>query len=215
MRDSTPWLRRLLWGVLVAALATVAAVALVNRLACRRAASPTPPPLLGHLPDFTLTNRDGRTIRLRDLAGAPWVADFVFTRCQSSCPLMTARLAILDRALTRPRGLRLVSFTVDPDHDTAPVLAGYAVSFAASPRWLFLTGSARELYALSRQGFKLGIELPGGAVASGAAGTIVHSTRFILVDGRSNIRRYYEALDPTTRSRLAADLTALGEEESR
>ena len=82
--------RGLLWGILVAVLLVVATAALVQQL--RR---PDPPPVLGQVPDFTLTNRDGRTVHLSDLAGAPWIADFIFTRCPASCPIMTARMAKL------------------------------------------------------------------------------------------------------------------------
>src|SRR5690606_7579516 len=75
--------RGLIWGLLVAALVLVAAAAAFQRW--RR---PEPPPVLGRVPAFELTNRDGRQVTLADLAGRPWVADFIFTRCPASCPVM-------------------------------------------------------------------------------------------------------------------------------
>lgn len=195
--------RGLLWGLLVAALLAVAAAALFQQL--RR---PEPPPVLSELPGFSLTNRDGRTVTLRDLAGAPWVADFVFTRCPATCPMMTARMARLNRGLPADLPVRLVSFTVDPEHDTPEVLERYAQFFEAPDRWLFLTGDRDEILALSEKGFKLGVtmELPPG---TDAPEPIVHSTRFVLVDGEGRIRGYYDAFDEESMERLERDLKAL------
>ncbi|HEV2853066.1 MAG TPA: SCO family protein [Thermoanaerobaculia bacterium] len=194
--------RGLLWGVLVAVLIVVAAAALMQQL--RR---PEPPPVLGQVPDFALTNRDGRTVRLADLAGKPWIADFIFTRCPASCPVMTARMARLNRDLPEDSAVRLVSFTVDPDHDTPQVLQQYAASFKAPDRWLFLTGDKRALYHLSREGFKLGIEM-NPQPATGSIEPILHSTRFVLVDGEGRIRGYYEGFDEESMGKLERDLGA-------
>jgi protein SCO1 len=195
--------RGLLWGLLVAALLAVAAAALVQRL--RR---PEPPPVLGEVPEFVLTNRDGRPVRRADLQGAPWVADFIFTRCPASCPMMTARMARFERELPRDLPVRLVSFSVDPEHDTPEVLERYARSFAAPDRWLFLTGTREQIRSLTVEGFKLGLEMepPPGM---NAPEPILHSTRFVLVDGQGRIRGYYEAFDEESMKRLEADLRAL------
>jgi protein SCO1/2 len=223
------WVRPLLWGLLLAALLGVGAAAFFQwrergrrEEELRQAEALA---VLGRVPAFTLTNRDGRTVRLDDLAGAPWIADFVFTRCVSSCPMLSARMARLDRSLPAGTRIRLVSFSVDPAYDTPAVLERYARARGASGRWLFLTGNAGQVRTLSRQGFKLALE-PGSAGASGTAGTpagagvgaggtgaggeaILHSTRFVLVDARGAIRGYYQALDPEALRRLAADARAL------
>ncbi len=202
------WLRPALWGLLLAALVGVG-VAAVHQQRARGAALALP--RLGRVPDFALTNRDGGAVRLSDLGGAPWIADFIFTRCMSSCPLLSARMARLDREL--PRGIRLVSLSVDPVFDTAPVLATYARSFGATPRWLFLTGPPQTMLRLSRAGFKLALEPGGGGAAP--ADPILHSTRFVLVDGDGEIRGYYNALDPRSVARLTADAEALAGQAPR
>lgn len=198
-----PLRRGLLWGFLVAALLAVTAAALVQRF--RR---PEPPPVLGQLPDFTLTNRDGRPVSLADLSGTLWVADFVFTRCPASCPMMTARMARLGRDLPQGLPVRFVSFSVDPDYDTPEVLQRYAESFSAPDHWLFLTGTREQILHLTTKGFLLGLELtpPPGM---DAPEPILHSTRFVLVDGEGRIRGYYEAFDEEAMKRLEADLRAL------
>lgn len=193
--------RSLLWGILVAVLLMVAAAALVQEL--RR---PDPPPILSQVPDFTLTNRDGRTIHRSDLAGAPWIADFIFTRCPASCPIMTTRMAKLERDLPPDLGVRFVSFTVDPDHDTPEVLQKYATSFKVPDRWLFLTGDKDQLYRLSKEGFKLGVEINP---EPNTLEPVLHSTRFVLVDGEGRIRGYYDGFDEESVGRLEGDLGAI------
>jgi cytochrome oxidase Cu insertion factor (SCO1/SenC/PrrC family) len=202
-------MRPLVWGLLVAALIGVAAAAVHQRAnrAARQAMLERQAalPVLGQVPDFTLTNRDGRTVRRADLAGAPWIADFVFTSCISSCPLLSARLARIDSSLPAGSGIRLVSFSVDPAHDTPDVLERYARSYGASGRWLFLTGDGEQVQTLSRQGFKLALEAGGGSGTE----AILHSTRFVLVDADGAIRGSYPALDPEALRQLAADVRAL------
>jgi protein SCO1/2 len=191
----------------VAALVVVIAATAVDRW--RR---PEPPPLMDQAPAFTLTNRDGRAVRSQDLAGKPWIADFIFTRCPASCPLMTARMARLDQELARDHEVRLVSISVDPEHDTPAVLERYAQSYKAPPRWLFLTGGKEEIYRLSRQGFKLGIDIPPPSGPGGpAVEPILHSTRFVLVDGQGRIRGYYDGIDEDSMKKLRGALEAVEE----
>jgi cytochrome oxidase Cu insertion factor (SCO1/SenC/PrrC family) len=201
MAAEPAWRRSLLWGLLVAVLLAVVTAAGLQRL--RR---PDPPPVLGQVPAFSLTNRDGRTVGLTDLAGAPWVADFVFTRCPASCPIMTARMAKLNRELPEDLGVRMVSITVDPDHDTPQVLQKYAASFKAPDHWLFLTGNKEALFRLSKEGFKLGVEVN---TQTDSIEPILHSTRFVLVDGLGRIRGYYDGFDEESMAKLKQDLLAI------
>jgi protein SCO1 len=195
--------RFLLWGLLVAVLLSVvlAFTSQVHRH--------PPPPVLGQVPPFALTNRDGKPVTLATLAGTPWIADFVFTRCAASCPLMTARMARLGRELPDGIKVRRVSFTVDPVHDTPEVLARYAAQYQAPADWLFLTGPEADLHRLSRDGFKLAIDIPQGDAGS-TQEPILHSTRFVLVDGQGKIRGYYDGEDEAAVSRMIGDLGALG-----
>jgi protein SCO1/2 len=205
-RMASSGLRRgLIWAFLVVALVVVIAATAIDRLGRR-----DPPPVLDPAPAFTLTNRDGRAVRRQDLAGKPWIADFIFTRCPASCPLMTARMARLNRELPRDLDVRLVSFSVDPEHDTPQVLERYAESYKAPARWFFLTGGKEEIYRLSRQGFKLGIEIPPPSAPGGpAVEPILHSTRFVLVDGQGRIRGYYDGFDEDSMKKLVGDLAAV------
>ena len=143
-----------------------------------------------------------------DLLGAPWVADFVFTRCVLYCPRLTARMKEL-RALLPPE-VKTVSFSVDPEHDTPEVLAAYAAGFQIEGKsWLFLTGSRAEIWELVRKGFLLPVEDAPEIPAS----PILHSNRFVLVDSRGRIRSMVEAYEEDALERLLADLAALRREE--
>ena len=165
-----------------------------------------PPPKLSSLPGFSFTDQDGATVRLDDLLGEPWVADFIFTRCPGPCPLMSKKMQQLGPLL--PEGVRRVSFSVDPDYDTPEVLAEYAARYDAGDDWIFLTGDRQGLWELSRDGFKLGVdeaidELPQ------QQGPIVHSTRFVLVDQEGVVRGYYDPFDRDELERLLRELRAV------
>jgi protein SCO1/2 len=171
-----------------------------------RAAPPLP--VLGEVPPFSLVDSHGAPVRAADLAGAPWIVDLVFTRCQLACPRMTEKLAALGPRL--PGGVRRVSVSVDPTHDTPAVLAEYArLHHAEAPNWLFLTGEEAEMRRLAVEGLKLGVAPAPADDPRAALEPVTHSTRFVLVDGAGRIRGYYDGLEEGALSRLVRDATRL------
>ena len=156
------------------------------------------------LPDFSLTDQTGKTVTLQELKGKVWVADFIFTNCGGTCPMMTDKMRKLQEGL--PAEVRMVSFTVDPARDTPKALAAYAAEHGATrDRWLFLTGDKQALYDLCMKGFKLPLDDAGGTPAE----PIAHSTRFVLVDKEGEIRGYYNGTEEEELKRLAADAKRL------
>jgi len=116
-------------------------------------------------------------------------------------------MARLNRSLPPELKVRLVSISVDPGHDTPEVLESYARKFQAPERWLFLTGGREEVRRLCVEGFKLGLDMePGPGIGPEP---ILHSTRFVLVDGEGRIRGYYEAFDEASTEKLRKDLLRL------
>lgn len=200
--------RSALWVVLAATLVVVSVVAL--RVRAGRLGGP-PPPVLATLPDFALHNRDGRLVTRADLAGEPWIASFIFTRCRGVCPRITERLVRLGEEWDLPGRLpRRVSFSVDPDYDRAEVLAEYAGRAGArDERWLFLTGERQAVYTLVRRGFLLAVEPQG---SPNPEEPIIHSTRLALVDGQGRLRGTYDAFDETAIAALRRDAARLGVE---
>jgi protein SCO1/2 len=169
-------------------------------------------PVLGTVPDFSLLASTGQPLSRRDLAGSTWIADFIFTRCGSICPMLTAQMAKIQTALARAgdTSIRLVSFSVDPKYDTPEVLREYATRFHADPnRWTFVTGQRHALYGLIGAGFHLAMaERPDGKDTDGG-GLITHSDSFVLVDGNFNIRGYYHGTDAESVQQLLSDLEKL------
>ena len=160
----------------------------------------------GAVPEFALTERSGARLTLSDLKGKVWLADFIYTACQDTCPLESATMAQLQSDLS---GLRLVSFSVDPERDTPAVLAEYAKRFNADrTRWLFLTGGKNDLYRLVQDGFHLSA-IPITEDGAHADGDIYHDAHFVLVDGAAQIRGYYESNDAAALKRLRADAKKL------
>ena len=165
-----------------------------------------PPELLKYypVPDFSLIDQTGKTVTLRELNGKVWVADFIFTNCGGTCPMMTGKMRKLQQTL--PPEIRMVSFTVDPARDTPKVLAAYAEEHGANrDRWLFLTGEKQAMYDLCLKGFKLPLDDAGGTPAE----PITHSSRFVLVDRHGEIRGYYSGLEEEGFKRLAEDAKTL------
>ncbi|HSC41636.1 MAG TPA: SCO family protein [Candidatus Binatia bacterium] len=157
------------------------------------------------VPDFSLIERSGKKVTLADLRGQVWIADFIYTKCTDTCPLQTADMARLQDRWLNEKELNLVSFSVDPEHDTPPVLSRYAARFKADPkRWLFVTGSRPQIVHLIEDGFHLGV-----ASASSHANVILHSPRFVLVDKQGQIRGYYNNDDPKAMQRLNQDVASL------
>lgn len=173
----------------------------------------------GEVPDFVLTERSGRRITRADLLGKIWIANFIYTQCRETCPLQSARIARFQGEFAGEEDLRLVSITVDPEHDTPAVLARYAERYGADPvRWIFLTGEKPTIYHLASDGFHLGVVDPddraqaeerfgligpGPAFAThGSKGLVIHSSRFVLVDRQARIRAYHLPDDEQSLDRL-------------
>jgi len=173
-----------------------------------RRTPPAPLPVLGQLPAFTLTDQDGRPFGAADLKGYVWVAGFIFTRCPTICPAITARMArIQRRARGIEQGFRLVSFSVDPSYDTPERLAAYARAHKASPRmWKMLTGSLAAVKGTVEEGLKIAM---GNPVGEQDFASLFHGTHFVLVDADLRIRGYYDSSDPQVEDRLLHDATML------
>ena len=191
-------------GILLGALVTAIALALLAR-----SIRPHPAlPVYGQVPTFHFVDERGAPFTSESMLGHVSVVDFVFTRCTSSCPRLTARLAELQSRLDdKKSGARLVSFSVDPDNDTPPVLLQYAAHAHADPaRWSFVTGPPNDVIAAVTSGFKVS----AARIAKGANDyDVTHGDWFVLVDRRGNVRGYYPMDEPQSLPTLLDDVLRL------
>jgi protein SCO1 len=179
------------WVVAVAVLFGVP----LGRSLLRRV--PAPPPVLGQVPAFTLTDQTGRPFGTDQLRGKVWVADFIFTACLEACPRMTERMGdVMHRARHLGPDFHLVSMTVDPDRDTPARLAAYSARFGAhAQKWSFLTGPMDVIQTAVVDGFKIGLDRRPGPDAGDAPSfwEIVHGEHLVLIDRQLRIRGYFPA----------------------
>lgn len=187
---------------LSAALAITALAVGGAWLLAQRAASEPPPPLHA-MPSFEMTGEQGAPVSSRDLAGQVLVVNFIFTRCPTVCPRLSARMARVQEMLSDLPAVRLLSFSVDPAHDTPERLREYGGRFGQDPaRWTFLTGDVEAVKAAVQAGFKIGYR--------GEDVDITHGEHMVLVDAQGRIRGYYGTTEEDL-ERLARHARVLSE----
>src|SRR5665213_69091 len=102
------------------------------------------------IPDFTMTDQDGKTITQNDIKGKFYVTDFFFASCPTFCPKLSNGLKDVYDKFNKANDFLIISYTVDPDHDSVPVLKEYAKKYGAdASRWLFLRGDKKQVHDLS------------------------------------------------------------------
>lgn len=162
--------------------------------------------VLGKVPEFELRSQKDEPFGRNELDQMVWVADFIFTRCPSSCPLMTYWMGQLQKQLREDPAtvdVQFVSFSVDPEFDTPQVLAAYAKQNNADlSNWSFLTGSREAIWQLCEKGFMLSV----GDDPNNTDIPILHSPRFVLVDHQGQIRGYYDSQEQAGRDDLVRDI---------
>lgn len=111
-----------------------------------------------YFPNVLLTTHDGQKVRFFDdlIKGKVVGINFIYTTCPDACPIETARLLEVSQLLGERMGkdVFFYSITIDPEHDTQPVLAEFAASWGIGPGWKFLTGTEAGITAVRK---KLGV----------------------------------------------------------
>lgn len=160
---------------------------------------------LGNVGDFSAITQSGEEFNVKDLEGSWWVADFIFTNCETVCLPMTANMVQL-QSMLEDEGfddVKLVSFSVDPERDTPEVLTEYANEYGADlNRWTFLTGydfATIKDYATGT--FKNLVEEPPEG-----SDQVTHATYFFLVDPNGNIVSHYSGTKPEQMADIVNDL---------
>ena len=164
--------------------------------------------------NIRLQNQLGDTVSLYDKQGKIIVADFFFTHCAGICPKLTANMSKLQQSFIRGGDTRkkidtsivqFISFTVDPERDSVSVIKNYADRFGVNPdNWWLLTGSKDSIYKFAFEELKVDkfSEEP-------ITPDFVHTSRFVLIDKKYQVRGYYNGLDSVSLAKLARDIGVL------
>jgi protein SCO1 len=112
------------------------------------------------VPDVPFVNQDGKTLHLADFKGKAVLLTFIYTRCPfpNFCPLISSRFAQIHNILAQTppvyQKTHLVSVSLDPGYDTAPVLRKYALPYlrddaSGFAHWDFVSTSPGDLRTLA------------------------------------------------------------------
>jgi protein SCO1 len=157
---------------------------------------------------FSFTNQDKNQTTLEDFNTKIIAADFFFTHCPVVCPKMTKSLKRVQDKFSTDQNVHILSFTVDPERDSAVQLKNYARQFGINTnQWTLLTGDKKELYKLARNSFMI-----AAADGDGGPGDFIHSEKLILLDAQQRIRGYYDGTNEKQVDKLLNDIKKLRHE---
>ena len=169
-----------LLGALLVCLAASAAASAPQPLPAFERVMTVEPRVVG---DLAMTDQDGKSARLADLAGAPAFVFFGFTHCPEICPTTLQKLAMIQRAQPEElAGMRVVLISVDGERDTPEVLKGFLGRF--SKDFEGLTAPAGEVRNLA---LKFSAPFFKDPPKDGAY-MVQHSTRVYALDKQGRLR---------------------------
>jgi len=104
------------------------------------------------LPDSSLVNIKGEKTSLGKEVDIdrPVMLNFIFTTCTTICPVMSATFSQIQQQLPEQEQVRMISISIDPEHDTPGRLQDYSLRYKAGPRWHFLTGKLDDIVTVQK-----------------------------------------------------------------
>jgi protein SCO1 len=159
------------------------------------------------VPDFKLTNENGKTIHLGQFKGRVLLVTFVYTRCPLAdfCVRMSRNFAEVDKALAVDPGLykqtHLLSISFDPQYDTPAVLKSYGGAYTGLytkekfEHWDFAVPPADELNAVT-EFFNVGV--------TPIDGQLTHSLSTVLIGKDGKVAGWYPSNEWTPADVVAA-----------
>ncbi|MFG6149087.1 SCO family protein [Halobacillus sp. B23F22_1] len=157
--------------------------------------------------DFEGTNQDGETITFPDhFEGDYWIANFIFTRCDTVCPPMTSNMSRLQQQLEKNQlETPLVSFSADPEYDTEKKLKEFANQFEADfATWDFMTGyEFQDVKELSIKSF----QSPLNQLED--SDQVAHGTSFFLVNPDGKVIKSYDGTKAKEMGNILEDVKKL------
>lgn len=160
------------------------------------------------IPDFKLTNQNGKIITQKTFENKIYVTDFFFTTCPGICPMMTKNMNLVQEAFKNDDTVLMLSHSVTPTKDSVPQLKEYALENNIGKNWHLVTGNKKEIYDLGRTAYFVENDLgePKGI------DDFLHTENFILIDKNKHIRGIYNGLNKNSVKQLIADIITLKKE---
>lgn len=127
--------------LIAGAVRAIALAALAPALAIAQTASPV------------LHDQQGRAFTFDSIANTPIVLTFVAAHCVDTCPIINAQFAEMQRQVRRSRlPIRLLTLTLDPQHDGVRDMQQIAKTFQADPRyWIVGSAAPADIRSLMRR----------------------------------------------------------------
>jgi protein SCO1/2 len=167
-------------------------------------------PLNYELEDFSFKNQENQNVSLQELKGDVWIANFIFTSCETVCPPMTSHMAELQKRVKEENlNVRFVSFSVDPEIDTPETLKSYASKYPLTfDNWDFLTGYSQEkIEEFAKNSFKAIVQKPE------EEDQVIHQTYFYLIDSDGKVIKDYDGYKDVPYDSIVRDIKILQENE--
>ncbi|GAB3006873.1 SCO family protein [Niabella terrae] len=153
---------------------------------------------------FNFTNQDGQPFSNQDVDGKVYVAEFFFTTCPGICPMMNANLRQVYEKFRGQPDFRILSYTCDPQTDSASRLRQYADSMGVDTRqWVFLTGRKDSLYNMARLSYT--IDDPTNNLTR-IEDDFLHTQHWALVSRKGEVLRIYDGLKEKEIEQLVDDI---------
>jgi len=155
------------------------------------------------IPAFKTVNQYGDSITNKSLDNNIYVADFFFTTCPSICPVMHRNMLNVYEAYKNEKDVKIISYSIDPKHDSVNVLKKYADKLGiAGNTWWLLQGKKEEIYKLSESYL---VRRP----EEDAKQLFIHDGYFLLIDKQKRIRGTYDGTVPEQVNQLIKDIKTL------
>jgi len=178
------------------------------------------PPFAGKLErNLTLRNREGEAVELARLKGKIWVGSYLYTGSPQRAPAVARKLRTIWEEFGDDPRFHLVTFSLDPEGDTAAKRSAFLANHGADhPRWWFLTAPREKVEGYVTRYLRMMPTRPASTPEEEASwGPWKHDLRVVLIDGKANVRGFYQLLHPDRSEenleRLRRDIRYLLEQE--
>lgn len=167
------------------------------------------PHSLHTISSFAFIDQNNNPISDADFKDKIYVANFFFTSCPSICPKMTKNMKAVADSFRNNEHVKFVSFSVDPQRDSAARLKLYANQYDIDDnQWHILTGNKADIYSLARKSYFAEEDIGFNKDST----EFLHTEHLLLVDRKSHLRGIYNGTLTLEMQRLQEDIKILLQE---